>query len=73
MLRWFPWWRWLAVALAAVAGLVVGLDRIFLGVHFPSDVIAGWLLGVGVTVTSWLGFRGITAATSSSRGQSHPA
>lgn len=64
--------RGLAVALAVVAGLAVGLDRIFLSVHFPSDVIAGWLLGLGVTVTSWMGFTGMRAATSS-RGLSHPA
>ncbi len=30
---------WVAVA------VVVGLDRIFLGAHYPSDVLAGWLLG----------------------------
>jgi PAP2 superfamily len=44
--------RWLAVGTALAVGLVVGLDRILLGVHFPSDVIAGWLLGLGVTATS---------------------
>jgi undecaprenyl-diphosphatase len=64
--------RWLAVAVAVVAGLAVGLDRILLGVHFPSDVIAGWLLGLGITVTSWMGFTGTRAAPSSSV-QSHPA
>jgi membrane-associated phospholipid phosphatase len=64
--------RWVAVAAAAVCGLAVGLNRIFLGVHFPSDVIAGWLLGVGVTVVSWTAFTSSTAATSS-RAQSHPA
>ena len=47
--------RRVAVGLATIAGLAVGLDRIFLGVHFPSDVIAGWLLGLGITATSWLG------------------
>jgi membrane-associated phospholipid phosphatase len=64
--------RWMAVTAAAACGLAVGLDRIFLGVHFPSDVIAGWLLGLGVTVVSWTGFTGRTAATSS-RVQLHPA
>ena len=61
-----------SVALAVVFALVVGLDRLFLGVHFPSDVLAGYVLGVGITFSSWLGFIGRTSATSSS-GPSHPA
>lgn len=64
--------RWVAVTVAVVSGLAVGLDRIFLGVHFPTDVVAGWLLGLGVTVASWMGFTGMTDAPSS-RGQSHLA
>ena len=64
--------RRVSVGLAVVFALVVGLDRLFLGVHFPSDVVAGYVLGVGITFSSWLGFIGKTAATSSP-GPSHPA
>lgn len=37
-------WR-TAVAVAAVSVLGAGLTRVWLGVHWPSDVVGGWLLG----------------------------
>jgi len=40
--------RRLIATIAVLIALVVGVDRIFLGVHNASDVLAGWLLGVGV-------------------------
>jgi undecaprenyl-diphosphatase len=45
------WWRRTQRrAIWAVAGLLilaVGISRVWLGVHWPSDVLAGWLVGAG--------------------------
>lgn len=46
------------VAVAAAFVAVTCLDRVFLGVHFPSDVVAGVLLGVGLVLASYAGYLG---------------
>ncbi|MDX6585038.1 MAG: hypothetical protein QOI10_4222, partial [Solirubrobacterales bacterium] len=41
--------RVLLAAAAAVCALAIGLSRLYLGVHWASDVVGGWLIG-----TTWL-------------------
>jgi membrane-associated phospholipid phosphatase len=36
-------WAW---AIAVLLMVLIGFSRIYLGVHFPTDVLAGWALGV---------------------------
>ena len=37
--------RWLMLV-AGIVIFLIGISRIFLGVHFPSDVLAGWVIGI---------------------------
>jgi YegS/Rv2252/BmrU family lipid kinase len=46
--------RRLLISAWVLLGLVIGADRILLGVHYLSDVIAGLCLGTAATVAMWV-------------------
>jgi undecaprenyl-diphosphatase len=39
-------WRRIAAAAAILLSLLIGVSRVMLGVHWPSDVIGGWCFGL---------------------------
>jgi len=41
------------MALAVIVTLFVGLSRVYLGVHWPSDVLGGWSLGAAWALFCW--------------------
>lgn len=49
-------WRrklyWLGIALLLT--VLVGLSRVYLGVHWPSDVLGGWAVGAAWALACWI-------------------
>lgn len=41
------------IATAIVLTILVGVSRIYLGVHYPTDVLAGWSLGSAWAILCW--------------------
>ncbi len=50
LLAWHTRWRWPVLAVSAIFVALVGLSRVYLGVHYPSDILAGWTAALVWTV-----------------------
>ncbi|MEQ8975001.1 MAG: phosphatase PAP2 family protein [Coleofasciculus sp. C1-SOL-03] len=50
ILTWNTRWRWLTVVGGIVFAIAIGWTRMYLGVHYPSDIIAGWMASIAWAV-----------------------
>lgn len=59
--------KWYVLSVALLLTLIVGVSRVYLGVHYPTDVLAGWIAGLAWALLCW-----VVARLLQRRGQIEP-
>ena len=49
VIAWNTRWRWYVTIAGVIFMSLIGYSRLYLGVHYPTDIIAGWLAS-----TAWV-------------------
>ena len=60
-------WRYVATVAVTILVLAIGFSRLYLGVHYPSDVLGGYVLGgifvlLGIKVTKYFERKAISVS-----------
>lgn len=50
ILSWSSRWRWLVLITGTGFVVAIGWTRLYLGVHYPSDILAGWMAALSWTL-----------------------
>jgi undecaprenyl-diphosphatase len=46
--------KFYCMAVAMLGTFLIGASRVYLGVHYPTDVVAGWLMGFSWALLCWI-------------------
>ena len=65
--------RFYCMGVAMLATFLVGASRVYLGVHYPTDVLAGWLIGLSWALLCWIVERALERRTGMKRERAEAA
>jgi membrane-associated phospholipid phosphatase len=51
ILTWNTAWRWLVIFIGSLFVIGIAWTRLYLGVHYPSDIVGGWMISLAWVTT----------------------